>query len=242
MKTIGELIPSASPVEVATVDAERQQEVTQWLASRSPRDIPQVMQQIARKHGVTFKTYQKLEYPEGGFRSVTIGCSIGGKIKNAKAVAGEIDLLLTPMAEGGKSAIATIEAWLAELNSICARRSEDQTGQRVSLASLSSRLQDYPVDVVRYVLLVKSWKWFPTWHDLKGEADAIVSERKELARALRNAKPKPPKKRQMTKEERIAHADEVMRAFREAKAVKNDEGHEQYQVLTEDHNIYAKGD
>ena len=60
-----------------------------------------------------------------------------------------------------------MEAWLAELSVITAKRADDEFTEQLRLKAYSERLADYPADVVREVLLKRTWRFWPAWAGLE---------------------------------------------------------------------------
>jgi hypothetical protein len=77
-----------------------------------------------------------------------------------------------------------IEGWLAELSVIVARRPGDDFSEELRLTAYASRLRDYPADVVREALLSRTWKFWPTWEELKIACEALVAPRRLMIAAL----------------------------------------------------------
>lgn len=90
-----------------------------------------------------------------------------------------------------------IELWLTEVSAITARRSETAEEGALTLVAYSTRLKQYPGDIVRQTLLEWSGKWFPTWAELKEILDVRTGPRTAIADGiakLRNPDPPRPKK------------------------------------------------
>lgn len=77
-----------------------------------------------------------------------------------------------------------IEQWLAELSVISAKRVDDDFSEELRLTAYTRRLGAYPADLVRHVLLVERWKFFPTWQELAERLDAMLAERERMIRAV----------------------------------------------------------
>ena len=62
---------------------------------------------------------------------------------------------------------------LAQLYSLTKQRKESQLTLDIAFEAFGSRLEKYPADIVREVLI--KWpdqsKWGPSWHELKGEIE-----------------------------------------------------------------------
>lgn len=79
-----------------------------------------------------------------------------------------------------------VERWLVELSLITSRRQDDTDTEALRLAAYSDRLAAYPADVVREVLLVMVWRWWPSWAELKPECDKLAGPRRRVQNALAN--------------------------------------------------------
>jgi hypothetical protein len=77
-----------------------------------------------------------------------------------------------------------LERWLVELSLITSRRQDDTATEALRLAAYSDRLAAYPSDVAREALLVHTWQWWPSWHELKQVCDEIVRPRRQVQNAL----------------------------------------------------------
>jgi hypothetical protein len=117
----------------------------------------------------------------------------------------EIVLAQSHDLDGAARAVATllapasvdeIEIWLSEVSAITARRSETAEEGAMTLVAYSSRLRQYPGDIVRQTLLEWSGKWFPTWGELKEILDVRTSPRTFIADGIARLRmPEPPKPR-----------------------------------------------
>jgi hypothetical protein len=110
--------------------------------------------------------------------------------------------------------VRQIEEWLAELSVMTAGRGREGFDAELMLNAYSSRLGKYPADVVRYALLVKTWKWFPTWDEVEKICEAMAGPRRQMILALERG-PKPPEKewRHATPEEKARIAALVDELF-----------------------------
>ena len=84
----------------------------------------------------------------------------------------------------GPTAIEVIEPWLAELSLIAPARQHDPMTDELRMSAYSSRLAEYPPDVVRHVLLVMVWRFWPSWAELHEACEAAVSPRRAMLLAL----------------------------------------------------------
>lgn len=99
---------------------------------------------------------------------------------NADVMAGQqvLSELMAPAADGD------IRLWLVELSTITARRSEGVEDAALTLTAYTSRLNQYPGDIVRQTLKDWSGKWFPTWSELKEILDDDIAPRLAIQNAL----------------------------------------------------------
>lgn len=70
-----------------------------------------------------------------------------------------------------------IEEWLAVLSVVAAPRKESAGRAELTLITYTSRLQQYPADVVRHVLTHYRGTWFPTWNELADRLDEMTEPR-----------------------------------------------------------------
>lgn len=98
-----------------------------------------------------------------------------------------------------------IEAWLAELSVIVARRPDDEFTETLRVEAYAGRLARYPADIVRDVLLGRTWKFWPSWAELEPICEAARAGRKAMLDALVDRAIKgddnQPTRREMTEEE-----------------------------------------
>ncbi|MDB6454728.1 hypothetical protein [Falsirhodobacter sp. 20TX0035] len=96
-----------------------------------------------------------------------------------------------------------IEAWLAELSVIVARRADDEFGEELRIAAYAGRLGRYPADVVRDVLLRQTYRFWPTWEELEKRCEAMTGPRRHMIHAMEvGPAPKEQPRRAATDEER----------------------------------------
>lgn len=77
-----------------------------------------------------------------------------------------------------------IEGWLAELSVIVARRPDDEFTETLRVEAYAGRLSRYPADIVRDVLLGKTWRFWPSWAELEPLCEAATAGRKAMLSAL----------------------------------------------------------
>ncbi|NOD75951.1 hypothetical protein GS639_07205 [Ruegeria sp. HKCCD4332] len=144
-------------------------------------------------------------YPRGqngeslGSFSVATSCTaVGTNEKRAKA---KQDLLkfLTPACQ------EQIEEWIAELSVITAGPGRNGFEAELMVSAYARRLLEFPADVVHYVLVTKSWKWFPTWNELEQVCKIKSSPRLLMMQELSRQQPDPaPVRKSPSEEEKAA--------------------------------------
>lgn len=157
----------------------------------------------ARSHGVGLEVRFEGRYPSGAngeylpSYQVAVSCAINGTDEQRKAALADVIKFLTP------APVHSIEDWLAELSVITAGRGKEGFDAELLLNAYSSRLSEFPADVVRHALLKHRWKWFPTWAELETVCKAKAGPRKHMIAALSQPAPDPEQKRRpATQEER----------------------------------------
>ena len=157
----------------------------------------------AQSHGVGLEVKFEGRFPTGPngealpSYEVATGCRINGSDEQRNAALADLRKFMTP------APIRTIEEWLAELSVITAGRGKDGFEAELMVSAYSSRLAEFPADVVRYALLKHSWKWFPTWAELETICKAKTGPRKHMIAALMTPAQAPgPTRRPPTQEER----------------------------------------
>lgn len=163
--------------------------VSTWLARQRPADMDKAAVSRARSHGVGLAVRYEGRYPTGanGERLpsyvVAVGCGVDGDEQSRSAALADLRNFMTPAAR------EVVEDWLAELSVMCAARQRDQLEASLMLEAYTSRLMQYPADVVKDALLVKPWKFFPTWGELQSYCEQKTSPRRCMIAALEQ-KPK----------------------------------------------------
>lgn len=190
--------------------------VAAWLARQEAADVDKVAVSRARQHGVGLVVKYEGRYPSAEDGSalpsytVAVGCAIAvdepEKLQDAIA---DMRNFMTP------APIRQIEAWLAELSVIVAKRQDDDLNESLRLEAYASRLSKYPADVARAVLLGRSYKFWPTWRELEVECNKLTAPRKNMLMALENwQEPKgEPDRRSATLEEKQRVAALVAEMF-----------------------------
>jgi len=112
--------------------------------------------------------------------TVAVACAISGTTENRQAALADLLNFMMP------APIRSIEDWLAELSVISASRSREEMESALMINAYASRLAEYPADVVRDALLVKSWKWWPTWDELRTYCETKAGPRRHMIYALQH--------------------------------------------------------
>lgn len=178
-------------------------EIAEWLGRQEVRNVDRAAVLRAQSHNVGLAVRTEWRFPstENGERlpsyQVAVGCEVSGSEADRKAALVELKKFQHP------ADIRHIEDWLAELSVITASRSREGIEAALTVNAYASRLRKYPADVVRYALLQKTWKWWPTWDELKKVCDAKAGPRVHMLHALSQPiEPEEPERRPPTKEER----------------------------------------
>ena len=174
-----------------------------WLAGQNPETVDRAAVLRASSHGVTLDMDKSgnATYDEKGnmtgFVTFAKGCNATGPAEARQAALDDVLKFCTP------APTRAIEAWLAELSVIVARRGDDEFGDELRLSAYASRLSKYPADIVRHVLLKQRWKWWPTWYEVEEICERMHSPRKHMILALgRSPHPPEPAHRPATQDER----------------------------------------
>lgn len=77
-----------------------------------------------------------------------------------------------------------IEGWIAELSVITAKRTDDDFTESLRLTAYTNRLQHYPADIVAEALLRHTWKFFPSWAELKDVLEDLHRPRRAIINKL----------------------------------------------------------
>ena len=178
-------------------------EIAAWLSKHTPADMDRAAESRALSHGVGLEVRYEGRYPSGpnGERlpsyTVAVGCDVSGSNEQRLAAFADLEKFQAP------ADIRTIEGWLAELSVLTAGKGVDGISAELLVTAYSSRLSRYPADVVKYALIEKSWKWFPTWAELEKVCDSKAGPRRHMIAALMQPAPDPePKRRPPTQEEK----------------------------------------
>lgn len=178
-------------------------EIAAWLGSQRPADMDKAAVSRASSHNVALTVKMDLRFPvsENGETlpsyMIAVGCDVQGSEADRMRAVADLRNFETP------ADTRQIEEWLAELSVITASRSREHMESALMLTAYASRLRQYPADVVRDAVLRKSWKWWPTWDELRQHCEMKAGPRRHMIAAL--SKPIPPKEpeaRPPTQEER----------------------------------------
>lgn len=179
-------------------------EIAKWLSRQSPADMDAAAVLRAQSHGVGLAVKTETRFPSGpnGERlpmyEVAVGCRVNGDIASRDAALADLKHFMTP------APVRQIEEWLAELSVLVAGRGPDDLSAELKLTAYSSRLAEYPADIVRQALLGRSWTWFPAWAELEKVCMAAVGPRRQMIAALsRPPEPKEGPRRIRTEDERL---------------------------------------
>lgn len=179
------------------------EEIAAWLATQRPADMDKAAVSRASSHNVGLMVRYEGRYPTGPngeyvqSYQVAVSCECHGTNQNRDAAL--VDLMKFETA----APIRAIEAWLAELSVTSASRQREGIESALMLEAYASRLTAYPADVVRDALLVKPWKWWPTWDELRTYCEANAGPRRHMIAALQQPEPdREPVRRPATQEER----------------------------------------
>ena len=151
----------------------------------------------ASQHGVGLLVRYEGRYPENGpSYMLATACEISPTGDRDAALA-DLRNFLTP------APIRQIEAWLAELSVLVAKRQGDEMEEGLRLTAYASRLSRYPADVARSVTIGASYKFWPTWEEMEKRCEVLTSPRRVMIAALeRGPLPPEPEYRAPTPEER----------------------------------------
>lgn len=187
-----------------------QQKIADWLSIQTPDTVSRHIESRAKAKGLKIDIDHRFEYPDGRkSRKIPHCVRVVGNMQNAPAMAHEVEKLMSPADK------KTIKKWLVMLDAISAKPKDSEATTDIALEAYAQHLLAYPADIAKHVLINMTWKFFPTWADLKEEADALVSERRMIIHQLKNTKQetKQPEK-QKTKEEKKAEfmaIDEILK-------------------------------
>jgi hypothetical protein len=173
------------PGEIGSGTRASSTEVAAWLGMQTPAYVDRAAVSRASRHGVELQVNHDFRavYDENGSRTgyatPVRGCDVTATPEAAAVALADLERLVLPSSQ------RTIEEWVAELSVITARRADDEFGEALRLNAYATRLQDYPADVARAALLDRTWKFFPTWAELKAVCEELQAPRRAMLSALR---------------------------------------------------------
>lgn len=128
-----------------------------------------------RRCGVELGMKTEYRFPQGdGFREVIVITEVKGTPEARSAAIAALQAFLAPAPQ------CDLELWLAELSVMVARRPDDDATETLRLRAYTDRLGAYPADVVREALLVRTWRFWPSWAELKEVCDQLVRNRRAI--------------------------------------------------------------
>lgn len=138
---------------------------------------------LMRQCGIDLRLQIEERFLKGAINAQVTGCSVsllaGHNLADAKlAAAHEIGKLLMPATR------RQIEGWLAELGAITRPQINSDVNASLRLRAYTDRLADYPEDIVREVLLVRTYEFFPTWADLEATCKSLMFPRVFVMRQI----------------------------------------------------------
>jgi len=151
----------------------------------------------ASQRGVGLRIRYEWRFPEGQpSYVVATACEISPDGDRDAALA-DLRNFMTP------APVRQIEAWLAELSVLVAKRQGDEMEEGLRLTAYASRLSRYPADVARAVTIGASYKFWPTWEEMEKRCEAMTSPRRVMIAAIeRGPLPPEPEYRPPTAEEK----------------------------------------
>jgi len=186
----------------------------QQTTIRTAAQTDQALRSLASSQGVNLTSGMTLKATYDGN-----GAFIGSELVPATVMASGNPDALALVAEKVRSTMRPasrekIEQWVAELSVITAPRKSDGMTMELMLAAYSRRLAEYPADMVREVLILRTWKFFPTWAELKEALDVMLADRRAMLAACEASVPRPapaqdPDRVVLTAEQRAALAAEL---------------------------------
>lgn len=173
-----------------------------WLAKQAPADMDKAAVSRASQHGVGLQVRYESRFPSGPngeslpSYQVAVACD-ASPTGDHIAAAADLRNFLTP------APARAIEAWLAELSVVVAKRRDDPFDEGLRLEAYASRLGQYPADVARSAIFKKpGWMFWPTWSELEKVCDTLVAPRNRMIFALENPPVPEPARRPATENER----------------------------------------
>jgi hypothetical protein len=179
------------------------QRIAKWLAGQTPAEIDKIAVSRALSHGVELRMRYETRYPKGlngeilPSYNVAVFSEIGGNTDGVDAALTDLRKFLTP------APLRMIEGFIAELSVLVIKARDNEFSDELRVTAYAARLSRYPADIVRHVLLVQTYKFFPYWEELEKRAEALASPRRHMIMALeRGIQPTPAERREATQHER----------------------------------------
>ena len=149
------------------------------LATRTPADTDRVAVSRASQHNVSLTLRHESRFPPGRpSYSIVVGCDVIGLPSEREAALADLRKFQTPATEN------QIAGWLAELSVISAKRKDSEFDESLRLTAYTHRLMAYPADVVRSALADRTWRYWPTWDELKDVCEELAKPRRMMILAL----------------------------------------------------------
>jgi len=148
------------------------------LAASNPATVNNSLASLAQQFGVELRVSRDMKAKYDG-KGVFLGYEpTGGNLVVVQGNPAGIAELRERM-EGAFAAPTDeqMEMWLAELDLIAPRRPSSTNDDDLRMQAYCSRLAAYPADVVREALLVHTWRFFPSWAELKDVCDELTAHR-----------------------------------------------------------------
>jgi hypothetical protein len=150
--------------------------IAAWLAARRPAEVDEALLWRASQLGVELQA--SYEYTSDYARKWLKISQVGGTPETREAALAELRHFLTPAPQ------SEVEAWLAELSVIVARRADDEFTEELRLIAYCTRLSAFPADVVREALIVRTWRFWPAWAEIEEVCRELVSDRRRVLAAI----------------------------------------------------------
>lgn len=158
--------------------------VAKWLAAHTPDQVEKALVSRASSRGVKLDLIYDHRFPrdERG-RSLPVistckGVTVRGDADQIEAVRADFEKAMEPATP------QMIEAWLAELSVVTAKRNDDAFSETLRIRAYVERLSNYPADIVREVLLGRSYRFFPSWADLHPALELATQPRRMAIASL----------------------------------------------------------
>ena len=195
---------------------------TQRAAIRTAAQTDQALRSLALSQGVNLTSGMALKSRYDG-NGAFIGSDLvpehvraSGSHESLASVAEKIRSTMQPASS------EKVEQWIAELSVITPPRKSDGMTLELLIAAYTKRLLGFPADMVRDVLIVRTWQYFPTWFELDAALNAMLSARRAMLSACEVSIPRPPPEPArdiLSPERRAALAEELGLSVIGAKAM-----------------------